>query len=61
MLKVSEYTVRYPVALVIMLIYRRQVKSILTFVEIKSYYKSFETGKKANKTTHKDGEETKNI
>jgi hypothetical protein len=44
-----------------MLIYRRQVKSILTFVEIKSYYKSFETGKKANKTTHKDGEETKNI
>jgi hypothetical protein len=49
MYRVSDYAVPYPVAPGVTLIYMQQVKYILTFMEIKSYYSSFETGKKANK------------
>lgn len=38
-----------------------QVQYILTFMEIKSYYSSFGTGREANKTMHRDWDETENI
>jgi hypothetical protein len=49
MSRVSDHTVPYPLALVIMLIYMQQVKYLLTFTEIKNNYSSFEIGKEANK------------
>jgi hypothetical protein len=61
MFRVSDYTVPYPIALVIPLIYMQKIKYILIFMEIKSYYSSFEIGKEAKKTVHKDVEETKII
>jgi hypothetical protein len=48
MFRVSDYTVPYPVALVITLIYMQKVKYILTFMEMKSYYSSFETVNEAS-------------
>jgi len=59
--RVSDYTVSYQIALVITLIYTQQVKYILTFMEIKSYIRHLKLERKPIKTMHKDVEETTNI